>query len=156
LVYPHKATGKARLSYNDAVEEALCFGWIDSTVKRLDVDHSAQRFTPRNPKSPYSQTNKERLRWLVEHEQVIPEVLATLGDLLTEPFQIPADILEALKASTQAWCNFQRFSGSYQRIRVGYVDGARKRPAEFQKRLTNFIEMMEQNKQFGYGIEKYY
>ncbi len=74
LVYPHKQTGKARLTYNDAVEEALCFGWIDSTVKRLDDDHSAQRFTPRNPKSPYSQPNQERLRWLVERDLVMPDV----------------------------------------------------------------------------------
>ncbi|MGA9398081.1 MAG: YdeI/OmpD-associated family protein [Anaerolineaceae bacterium] len=156
VIYPHKTTGKERITYNDAVEEALCFGWIDSTVKRLDADHSAQRFSPRNPKSPYSQTNKERLRWLIEHDQVMPEVHATLGDLLTEPFEIPAVIKQALQANEQAWHNFQKFSGPYQRIRVAYVDGARKRPAEFQKRLNNFIRRMEQNKQFGYGIEKYY
>ena len=53
LVYPKKATGKKCISYNDAVEEALCFGWIDSTMKSLDQDHTMQRFTPRRPKSQY-------------------------------------------------------------------------------------------------------
>ena len=48
--------------YIDAVEEAMCFGWIDSTTKPLDKDHKIQRFTPRNPKSTYSQANKERLK----------------------------------------------------------------------------------------------
>ena len=62
LVYYKKHTGKPRISYNDAVEEALCFGWIDSTVKTIDEDRYAQRFSLRNPKSPYSQANKERLR----------------------------------------------------------------------------------------------
>jgi uncharacterized protein YdeI (YjbR/CyaY-like superfamily) len=156
LIYPHKATGKDRITYNDAVEVALCFGWIDSTQKRLDNEHAAQRFTPRNPKSPYSQTNIERLRWLAEHGQVMPEVLISLGDLLGRPFEIPVDILGALKANPVAWQNFQQFHGSYQPIRVAYVDGARSRPAEFQKRQNNLIKRLEQNKQFGYGIEKYY
>ena len=53
LVYAKKSTGKPRIQYNDAVEEALCFGWIDSTNKTLDKDHTIQRFTPRKPKSSY-------------------------------------------------------------------------------------------------------
>ncbi|HLF02203.1 MAG TPA: hypothetical protein VI547_09530, partial [Anaerolineales bacterium] len=64
LVYYRKQTGKPRIPYNDAVEEALCFGWIDSTVKTLDAESTAQRFSPRKPRSAYSQANKERLRWL--------------------------------------------------------------------------------------------
>src|SRR6185369_14508235 len=54
-------TGKPRISYNDAVEEALCFGWIDSTQRGLDEDRVAQRYSPRRPNSTYSQINKERL-----------------------------------------------------------------------------------------------
>ena len=59
LVYPNKSSGKSRILYNDAVEEALCFGWIDSTIRSINQDSSAQRFSPRNPKSTYSQANKE-------------------------------------------------------------------------------------------------
>jgi uncharacterized protein YdeI (YjbR/CyaY-like superfamily) len=156
LIYYRKQSGKERISYNDAVEEALCFGWIDSTVKKMDSERIAQRFTPRNPRSEYSQTNKERLRWLVEGGQVLPEVLASLGDILTEDFDIPADILQALQEDEQAWNNFQKFPGTYQRIRVAYVDGVRKRPGEFEKRLRHLIEMTAKNKKFGYGIEKFY
>src|SRR5262245_33432560 len=74
LVYPRKATGKARITYNDAVEEALCFGWIDSTAKKLDDEHTAQRFSPRRPKAKYSQANIERLQYLVAKKRVIKEV----------------------------------------------------------------------------------
>jgi uncharacterized protein YdeI (YjbR/CyaY-like superfamily) len=156
LVYPRKHTGEQRIPYNDAVEEALCFGWIDSITKTIDEDHYSQRFTPRKPRSTYSQTNRERLRRLIEQGKVIPEVLTTLGDVLEEPFVFPPDIKAALQANEQAWKNFQRYSGAYQRIRIAYVETARKRPEEFKKRLNHLLKMTEQDKQFGFGIESYY
>jgi len=64
LEYPKKETGKKRILYNDAVEEALCFGWIDSTVKSLNKETTIQRFCKRRKNSSYSQANKERLKWL--------------------------------------------------------------------------------------------
>jgi uncharacterized protein YdeI (YjbR/CyaY-like superfamily) len=84
------------------------------------------------------------------------DVLATLGEVSTEGFEIPSDILQALEANKQAWENFQRYAGPYQRIRIAFIDGARNRPAEFQKRLKHFIRMTEQNRQFGFGIETYF
>jgi uncharacterized protein YdeI (YjbR/CyaY-like superfamily) len=157
LVYPKKETGKPRIAYNDAVEEALCFGWIDSTLKTLDKEHTAQRFSPRKPKSKYSPANKERLRKLVKGHKVIKAVRETLGDILEEKFEIPKDILKAIKANKLAWKNFQKFSDAYKRIRIGFVEGARKRPAEFKKRLHYFIKMTEKNKQYGFGgIEKHF
>jgi uncharacterized protein YdeI (YjbR/CyaY-like superfamily) len=156
LVYPRKHTGVPRISYNDAVEEALCFGWIDSNTKAIDQDRYAQRLTPRNPRSKYSQTNKERLRRLIEQGKVVPEVMTTVRDVVAEEFMFPPDIRAALQANAQAWDNFQRYSGPYQRIRVAYVDAARKRPAEFEKRLQYLIHMTEQDRQFGFGIEAYY
>jgi len=157
LVYYRKPSGKTRISYNDAVEEALCFGWIDSTVKTFDAERTAQKFSPRKPKSGYSQPNKERLQGLIARGKVMKDVLTTLEDISAEQYQFPPDILyDALQANEQAWQNFQRYSGSYQRIRVAFIDVARKRPAEFQTRLRHFIRMTEQNKQFGYGIEKYF
>jgi len=101
--------------------------------------------------------NKERLRRLVAEGKVKQDVLADLPDLSTEAFEIAPDILEAIKASPQAWRNFRRFSGSYQRIRVGFIEAARKRPAEFRKRLAHFVQMTEKNKRFGFGgIEAYF
>lgn len=157
LVYPRKATGRPRIEYNDAVEEALCFGWIDSIVKNLDEENSVQRFSPRKPKTKYSQANIERLRYLVAKKRVVKEVAETLDDALNEEFIIPDDILEAIKANKIAWKNFQSFSDPYIRIRVAFIEGARKRPEEFRKRLRHFIKMTEQNKMFGFGgIEKHY
>ena len=63
FVFPGKSSGEKGITYNDAVEEALCFEWIDSTIKALDKEHKIQHFTPSNPKSTYSQANKERLKW---------------------------------------------------------------------------------------------
>src|SRR5215211_1457346 len=74
LVYYKKDTGKPRILYNDAVEEALCFGWIDSILKTLDDQRNAQRFSPRKPNSKYSPANKERLRKLLKQRKVIKEV----------------------------------------------------------------------------------
>jgi len=157
LIYPKKATGKPRIAYNDAVEEALCFGWIDSIVKKLDEAHTAQRFSPRKPKAKYSQANIERLRTLVAQKKVVKEVAETLGDALNEEFIFPVDILKTIQANQEAWKNYQKFSDSYKRIRIAFIDGARKRPEEFQKRLLHFIEMTGKNRMFGFGgIEKHY
>jgi uncharacterized protein YdeI (YjbR/CyaY-like superfamily) len=157
LVYYKKGSGKPRIEYNDAVEEALCFGWIDSIVRTIDEQKFAQRFSPRKPKSTYSPANKERLRSLLKKKKVIKEVRDSLPDLAEEKFVIPKDILTEIKANKQAWKYFQAFSDAYKRIRIGFIDGARKRPAEFKKRLAYFIKMTAQNKQFGFGgIEKHY
>lgn len=158
LVYHKKHTGRPRVSYNDAVEEALCFGWIDSTVKTIDADRYSQRFTPRNSKSPYSQANKERLRALVRQGMVAAEVLATLGDVLEEePVVIPPDILEALRVDDAAWENFQGFSPAYVRIRIAFIEAARARPPELEKRLRYFVRMTHRNTQYGFGgIERHY
>ena len=157
LVYYKKATGKLRIEYNDAVEQALCFGWIDSNVKKLDEERSAQRFSPRKPKSGYSQANIERLRYLISQGMVIDEMLESLEDVLEREFVFPADILDAIRADEQAWENYQSFSESYKRIRVAFIEGARNRPQEFQKRLNYFIKTARQNKLIGFGgIEKYY
>jgi len=149
LVYFRKASNKPRISYNEAVEEALCFGWIDSTYKDIDEECFAQRFSPRNPKSPFSPMNKERARRLIEQGRMTRAGLDKLGDSLDDAFEVPPDILEALQADEQVWENFQRFPESYKRIRVGWIDGARHRPEEFRKRLRYFIKMTAKNKQYG-------
>ena len=157
LQFYKKETGKPRISYNDAVEEALCFGWIDSIVKKFDKESFVQRFSPRKPKSNYSQMNKERLRNLIAAGKVMEDVAAALGDIGLDTFEIAPDILQAIKTNTDAWDHFQKFPDQYKRIRIGFIEGARKRPEEFKKRLTYFVSMTAQGKQFGFGgIEKYF
>lgn len=157
LVYPKKSSGKERILYNDAVEEALCFDWIDSTVKSLDEDNSIQRFSPRNSRSTYSQQNKERIKWLVEHDMIHSSILEKAKQIASEKYIFPKDIIEAIKKDKTAWANYNNFSDTYKRIRIAYIDAARKRPDEFKKRLNNFIVKTKENKQIGFGgIEKYY
>jgi uncharacterized protein YdeI (YjbR/CyaY-like superfamily) len=157
LIYYKKQTGLPRISYNDAVEEALCFGWIDSTVKSLDKNRFAQRFSPRNPKSEYSQTNKIRLIHLIKEKQVPKDVLKTLGNINFDKFKMPADILKAIKENRGAWKNFRTYSKTYKEIRIGFIEGARNRPKEFKKRLNFFIKTTENGKQIGFGgVNKYF
>ena len=158
LEYPKKKTGKKRILYNDAVEEALCFGWIDSTVKSLNEETTIQRFCKRRKNSRYSQANKERLKWLQErgllHESMVPEVAA----VLKEAFIFPQDIMARIQSDEDTWQKYQQLSKSYQRIRIAYINSARKRPDEFEKRLSHFISKTTAGKLikgFG-GIDKYY
>lgn len=158
LIYAKKSTGEKRIQYNDAVEEALCFGWIDSTNKTLDKDHTIQRFTPRQTKSNYSQPNIERLKWLAGNNLIHHSFLTTVQEIISKEYVFPIDILDELKKDQTAWNNFIRFSEPYKRIRIAYIDSARKRPEEFAKRLIHFIQKTRDNKLisgFG-GIDKYY
>lgn len=158
FVFPRKSSGKKSILYNDAVEEALCFDWIDSTVKSLDKEHKIQRFTPRKSKSTYSQANKERLKWLLENKMIHPTFEDKIQHVLSEPFIFPNDIIDKLKEDKIVWKNYQQFSDSYKRIRIAYIEAARMRPEEFEKRLNHFISKTKDNKMiagFG-GIEKYY
>jgi uncharacterized protein YdeI (YjbR/CyaY-like superfamily) len=148
LVYYRKGSGKLRIPYDDSVEEALCFGWIDSTVKNIDEESYAQRFTPRRPKSPVSEMNKERARRLIDQGKMTQAGLDKLG-YVSDKLEIPPDILEALQADEQVWENFQQFPDSYKRIRIGWIDGVRQRPEEFQKRLRYLIKMTAKNKKYG-------
>lgn len=158
FVFPCKSSGEKGILYNDAVEEALCFGWIDSTVKAMDKDHKIQRFTPRNPKSSFSQSNKERLKWLLENKMIHPKFEDKVKEVLSEPFVFPEDIMDRLKENETVWKNYQQFSDSYKRIRIAYIEHARIFSPEFEKRLKHFISKTAENKLIaGYGgIEKYY
>ena len=157
LIYPRKSSGRKRIVYNDAVEEALCFGWIDSIIKSFDEESSAQRFSPRNPKSTYSQQNKERVKWLLEHDMIHSSILDKAKKIALEKFVFPKDIINILKKDKIVWKNYNTFSDAYKRVRIAYIHNARQRPEEFKKRLENFINKTKENKQIGFGgIKKYY
>lgn len=157
LILPKLSSNEMRIPYNDTVEEALCFGWIDSIQRPYDELHTIQRFSPRRNGSNWSQTNIERLKWLDQQGMLHPTIRASVMDLLQREFIFPSDILDKLKQEPDVWRNYKAFSDAYKRIRVAYIEGARDRPEEFRKRLDNFIEKTRKNKKFGYGgIEKYY
>lgn len=158
FVFPTKDSGEKSVSYNDAVEEALCFGWIDGVAGTLDEKHHIRRFTPRRRGSAYSQPNIERLIWLDRHGLIHPKIRKDVKEIIYAPFVYPEDILDAIRRDEAAWKNYEKFSEPYKRIRIAYIDAARKRPEEFEKRMQSFIRKTRENKRIvGYGgIEKYY
>lgn len=150
LIYYRKSSGKPRIPYNDAVEEALCYGWIDSIFKGINEEKFAQRFTPRRVRSPISEMNKERVRRLMKSKLMTPIGLKSVSFDRKEKFTISADILKALKSNEQTWKNFQKFSIGYKRVRIGYIEDVRMYDKKiFQNRLNNFIKMTAKNKKFG-------
>lgn len=154
LVYYRKLSGKPRIPYNDAVEEALCYGWIDSILKRIDKEKFAQRFSPRRPNSNLSEMNKERIRRLIKKKKMTSIGLRAVSHAFDKNKEhkliIASDILKALKNNQQVWENFQKFSEGYKRVRIGYIEDVRGYSKHmFKNRLSNFIKITAKNKKFG-------
>jgi uncharacterized protein YdeI (YjbR/CyaY-like superfamily) len=149
LLYPLKTSGQVRIRYDDAVEEALCFGWIDGIAKRYDDQYSAQRFTPRKNKTKWSELNKHRVRNLIASNMMTEAGMATLPNLDPAQFRIAPDILSAIQSDESVWNNFQDFPEYYRHIRIGFIEEVRNNTAVFEKRLDNFLKQTALGKRFG-------
>ena len=149
LIYYKKVSGKPRIPYNDAVDEALCYGWIDSLLKPIDKHKYAQRYSPRKKTSRLSDMNRERVRRLIRSGRMTKAGLAAIEHTGKGAAELPADILRKLTTDPTTWKNFQRFPASYKRIRIGWIAAGRHRPEVFRQRLGYFLKMTKQNKRFG-------
>ena len=161
LVYYNKKSSKERISYNDAVDEALCFGWIDSTTKAWNEESSVQRFSPRRKNSFLSELNKERVRRLIDNGLMTEAGLDSIKQywkivkidgkdvIKLNEFIFPDDVLDILKNDEDVWNNYRKFPEHYKRIRIGWIDGARHRQDVFEQRLNYFIKMTKKNKMYG-------
>lgn len=127
--------------YLDAVEEALCFGWIDSTTKKISDTCTAQRLTPRRKGSAWSELNKERCRRLERLGRMTDAGRAVLPDMTDAGFVVDSEILDALRADPVAWAHFQSFPLLYQRVRIDTIQINRRmrRPELFRQRLEKFL-----------------
>ena len=155
FVFYRQHAGQPSVPYHEAVEEALCVGWIDGIRKRLDAERYVNRFTPRRSGSSYSQLNRERLARLAERGRLHPSVAAVYDEIRPEAFVIPEDVRARLEARG-AWAFFAGTSSPYQRIRAAHVDAARGQPAEFEKRLARLVEACRAGRRFGTGIEEFF
>ena len=126
--------------YIDAVEEAMCFGWIDSTTKKTDTGVTAQRLAPRRKGSLWSELNKERCRRMERLGRMTDAGRTVLPDLSPNGFVIGPEILSALQADPAVWENFQRFPSLYQRVRIDTIQIKKKQPELFQSRLQKLID----------------
>ena len=134
--------------YLDAVEVALCYGWIDSTHKEIDGVRM-QRFTPRKKNSPWTELNKERVRRLERLGLMTEAGRAKLPPMGVRSFRIDSEIEAALKAA-RAWTKFKRFPELYQRIRAYNVAFYKKRDrAMYEKTLAHLVEETKQGRMFG-------
>ncbi len=158
LIYYKKHTGKPTISYDAAVEEALCFGWIDSTVRRIDDERYMQRFTPRKDTSNWSEPNKKRIAKLIKEGRMTAAGFAKMSAEVTtgksEPrpprqdAEMPDYFARALKANKTARENFNRLAPSYQRQYIGWIKIA-KRPETRARRVTEAIELLSLGKKLG-------
>jgi len=155
LIYYKKHTGQPRISYDQAVEEALCFGWIDSIVKRMDDEKFAQKFTPRRDCTTWSALNKRRLRKLIREGRMTEAGLAKIDiAMLGEGAQakeskgdaeIPRFVKQALMANAKAWENFRNLTPSRRRSYIQLIMDA-KREETRERRLREAISLLEQSK----------
>jgi uncharacterized protein YdeI (YjbR/CyaY-like superfamily) len=160
LIYYKKESGRPRIGYDEAVEEALCFGWIDSTVKRIDEEKFAQRFTPRKDDSNWSESNRKRLRELIKKRRmtkagllkISDAVLQAMGDSELKPKSkevvIPPYFEEALKVNQKASAYFNSLAPSYRRNYVEWITTARKEETR-ERRVREAIRLLALKKKLG-------
>jgi uncharacterized protein YdeI (YjbR/CyaY-like superfamily) len=156
LIYYKKHSGKPRIAYNDAVEEALCFGWIDGKIKKINEDYYIQRFTPRRPGSRWSKYNIDRVRKLSNEGLMMPAGIKAYQVVLDEPDLIyenksngdpviPDDLITALLNNPAAYDNFLSFPPSTRRLYIEWLNSARKaetRPRRIERIVSNALKNM--------------
>lgn len=141
-------TPSGALRYLDVVEEALCFGWIDSTCKN-DGGVPLQRLSPRRKGSQWTELNKERCRRLEKLGLMTEHGRKVLPDLNTDGFEIAADMLGRLQADETVWRNFQALPPLYRRVRIDNIQRVRNNAALYENRLSKFIDCTRRNVLYG-------
>ena len=150
------------MSYEDAVEEALCHGWIDSIIKRIDDARYARKFTPRTDNRNWSDLNKTRIARLIREGRMTEAGLAKVGysnperpparskrDVAQEKFSVAPPFMErALAANREVWENFQKLAPSHKRNYVAWITMA-KREETRRKRLAEAIQLLAANRKLG-------
>ncbi len=159
LVFYRKHTGKSSVRYDDAVEEALCFGWIDSIIKKIDDEKFARKFTPRKGQSRWSELNKKRARKMMKAGKMAEVGMMKIRDAeksgewfkatpAKKELAVPLYMTEALTANKKAQEFFDSLARSYKRNYVGWITSA-KREETRKKRLTEAIRLLEQGEKLG-------
>jgi len=148
-------TGKQTLSYEDALQEAICYGWIDSRLRRIDDEKHAWRFAPRKDDSIWSLSNRKRAEKLIDEGRMAPPGFAKIeaGKKTGEwgkayqpskPPRLPMDLKTALLQDELAWKNFQAFAKSYRHTYIYWVDTA-KRDDTRRKRIAEVVRRAKRN-----------
>ena len=159
LIYYKKHTGKRRIPYDHAVEEALCFGWIDSIVKRIDDATYMQKFTPRKKKSKWSALNKKRVAKLIRSGKMrkaglekieVAKINGTWDEINTSArvVEIPVEFEEALHPNKEARDFFVSLSPSYRNQYTGWIASAKKEVTR-QRRVKEVMRLLGAKQKLG-------
>jgi uncharacterized protein YdeI (YjbR/CyaY-like superfamily) len=159
LIHYKKSSNKKNLTHHDAVEEALCFGWIDSTLKKIDEDRYILRYTPRKNKSVWSKINKETAERMIMQGKMTQEGLEKINLAKKNGLwkiaytnkirdKLPSDLEKYLHSDKIAWENFQKFANSYRNIYIGWVKNA-KTDITRLKRIKEVVKRSRENKKPG-------
>lgn len=154
LVFHKKHTGVQCLSYDESVEEAVCYGWIDSLMRRLDDDRYARKFTPRRPDSKWSTANRTRYAHLESCGALAEPGLkrpptARSGDVPKPSVAgVPAYIEDALRSEPRAWETFEQLAPSHRRQFVGWIDSAKRQDTK-SRRLSEAIQLLAAGRKLG-------
>ena len=155
LVHYKKHTGKPSLTLEEAVEEALCFGWIDGALKPIDDEKYALRYSPRKKGSVWSETNKRRVRKLINQGRMTEAGLAKVKEakangqwraatLREDTTNIPDDLKKALKANRQTWRKFEGLAPSHRRQFVYWITSAKTGQTR-QRRIQETVRLVAEN-----------
>jgi len=153
LVLTKKRARQSSVSYVDAVEEAICFGWIDGQAKTIDDEKYMQRYSPRKPKSPWSETNIERAKRMIDKGLMMESGLKIFREGIrnnliipsSKNFSVPQDLEEALRKNETVWSNFQNMPPSARLMYVYWVNSA-KTPGTRKRRTDKSIELIAENR----------
>jgi uncharacterized protein YdeI (YjbR/CyaY-like superfamily) len=137
------------LLYLDAVEEALCYGWIDGIKKKISETELAQRLSPRGKKSSWTELNKERVRRLEKLGLMKDEGRRVLPDMDHNSFRIDEEIERRLREEKHLYDNFMSFPDLYRRVRIDTIQSYKNQPELFRSRLDKFITNTRENKMYG-------
>ncbi len=153
LIYYKKHANKPTIRHDDAVEEALCFGWIDSTVKRIDDEAYAQRYTPRRADSILSDLNRKKFEKLVKQKKMTKAGLEKIREIKPEKhipkvIPVPEDLEKALGSNKKALKNFNNFSPSGRKQYIWWVVSAKRKETR-KKRIKETVKRALQNKKAG-------
>jgi len=159
MVYYKKHTLKESVNYNDAVEEALCFGWIDSIIKTIDNERYKQKYTSRRKNSVWSKLNKERVTKMIKEGKMTNFGLIKIEEAkkngawekaysVGTKQELPEDLKTELKKNQIAWQNFQNFAESYQNMYIFWLNNA-KRAETREKRIKEIVKRVSENLKLG-------
>ena len=151
-MYYKKDSRKPSISHEEAVKEAICFGWIDGIVKKLDEERTVRRFSPRKPDSRWSGLNISRAKELIQSGHMTPAGLSAFHPerkIPEQPSQFSAEVSKILRQNKAAWQNYQAFPPYYRRMTAGWIESAKK-PETKIKRLERLIRFAEANKKIDF------